>query len=237
MGDSGRSWSRSGPGSCRTRSTSCSSWRRWRCPARGSQHYWNGSAGCGGRKPRGEVRGDGQSGLNVVAVRPRCAAGRFRRMSQGGASCALGSGRDGTNSGSVFGENPCHRTFGGLSSAVGVVSGPRRGPSGKGRFPGHILLRSGTQPDVWGTHDELATEQATSEPLGQPTGHRRLAASARCCRTCSAHRFLGIVVEIRRDVADSRWPSCSNSRDRLGLRRYGNRSADWRVVGTGRPAQ
>src|SRR5262249_33479534 len=108
--------------------------------------------------------------------------------------------------------------------------------------PGHMLLRSGTQPDAWRTHDELATGHATSESLGQPPGSRRLAASARRGRPCSAHRFhhpriqfLGIVVELPRDVADSRW-RYSNSRDRLGLRRYGNRSADWRVVGTERSA-
>ena len=70
----GRSWSRSGRRSCRTRSTSCSSWRRRRCPAGCSRRLWSGSGGCGWRVPRGKVRGAGQNGPNVVPVRPKCAA-------------------------------------------------------------------------------------------------------------------------------------------------------------------
>jgi hypothetical protein len=38
-----------------------------------SRRLWRGSAGCGWRVPPGEAGGDGQNGLNVVAVRLRCA--------------------------------------------------------------------------------------------------------------------------------------------------------------------
>jgi hypothetical protein len=39
-----------------------------------SRPLWTGSGGCGWRVPRGEVHGEGQSGLTVIAVRPWCAA-------------------------------------------------------------------------------------------------------------------------------------------------------------------
>ncbi len=48
----GRSWSRSRRKSCIMRSTSSSSWRRWRCPASCSPRFWSGSAGCVWRKRR-----------------------------------------------------------------------------------------------------------------------------------------------------------------------------------------
>jgi hypothetical protein len=51
-------WSRSGRRWWRTRIISSSSWRRWQCPDSCSRRFWSGSAGCGWRKPRGEVRGD-----------------------------------------------------------------------------------------------------------------------------------------------------------------------------------
>src|SRR5262249_51366023 len=90
--------------------------------------------------------------------------------------------------------------------------------------------RSGTQPDVWRTHDQLVTRPATSNPLRHPPSPARLALPSRPARPSSdlglpssPPQFLGIVVELRRDVADRRWHRSScNSRDRLGLRRYGN---------------
>ena len=68
-----RNWSRSGPRWEDTPGTSSKSWRRWQSPTNRSRPLWNGSAGCCWRLRRGEACGNGQHGLNIFAVRLRCA--------------------------------------------------------------------------------------------------------------------------------------------------------------------
>jgi hypothetical protein len=60
--------------------------------------------------------------------------GRFPRISQGEASYAVGSARDGQVPAAFLGGNCCNRTFGAKALAVGVLAAPGIEPSGKDRL-------------------------------------------------------------------------------------------------------
>src|SRR5262249_29375502 len=107
-------------------------------------------------------------------------------MSKGGASCAVGLGRDTRVAATpLLGENPCNRTFGGLASAIGAVAEARervvweRSAQTRTSWPPAAQFRPQRR---LGNSSSFPSAGLTRRAEGNPAAE---GAGARCRRACA----------------------------------------------------